>query len=295
MVRRIVFPFLVLLFAFTGVHSQVIDAPNKKPMERPWEKIHTPNRKRPVPYPTVREADVVWSKRVWRVIDMREKQNLPLYYPKTPVRDRKSLASVLINAATIPQGETPLGTNFLNTYLDEALGERLTTVDDVKKRLSFEYRDSFTDADGNETTQEKIYEVKAEDIVKYFIIEDWFFDKRRSQLDVRIRAICPVYYRFIMNNNVKQTLTDPSPTFWIYFPEARFYLVNQEAYNPRNDAEWRNYDDMFTKRRFASYIYKVENVYDRMISDYASGLDALLESERVKSEIFQFEHDLWEF
>jgi gliding motility associated protien GldN len=98
-----------------------------------------------------------------------------------------------------------------------------------------------------------------------------------------------------MSNGQKQYLEDPSPTFWIYYPEARFWLVNNEAYNPKNDAEWRTYDDIFTKRKFASYIYKEENVYDRMISDYASGLDALLESERIKSEILQFEQDLWEY
>ena len=277
--------------------AQVIDPPSTRPMDRPWEKIHTPNRKRPVPYPTVREADVVWAKRVWRVIDLREKQNLPLFYPKTPVRDRKSLASVLIDAVTVPQQEGPFGTNYLTAYTDEDLAERLaTTVSDLEERLKFEYRDDSLDAStGITRTVSKFHKIKAEDIVKYYVVEDWFFDKRRSQLDVRIRAISPIYYRFSMVNGIRQPNTDPSALFWVYFPEARYYLVNQESYNPRNDAEWRNYDDIFTKRRFASYIYKVENVYDRTIQEYATGLDALLESERVKSEIFQFEHDLWEF
>jgi len=37
--------------------------------------------KRMVPYPSVREADAVWSKRVWSFIDLRQKMNHHLYYP----------------------------------------------------------------------------------------------------------------------------------------------------------------------------------------------------------------------
>ncbi|MDO9511297.1 MAG: gliding motility protein GldN [Bacteroidales bacterium] len=290
---------LLLIPVFFGLNfsqAQVIDAPTKAPVNRAWEKIHTPNRKRPVPYPSVREADIIWAKRVWRFLDLREKMNLPLYYPKRPVRDRKSLASVLMDAVSIPQPDRPFGTNYLTAYKDEDFTERLTTMDEVKKRLVFEYTDDSLDAStGMTATVSKYYDIKPEDIIKYAIVEDWFFDKRRSQLDVRIVAICPIYYKFSMSDGVQQFTDAPSELFWIYFPEARYYLVNQEAYNPRNDAERRTYDELFIKRRFASYIYKVENDYDRTIADYATGLDALLESERVKNEIFEFEQGLWEF
>lgn len=287
--------FFLVLFIAAGANAQSIDPPKVKPAERPWPKIHTPNRKRPVPYPPIREADIIWAKRVWRVIDLREKQNQFLLYPLQPVRDRKSLATVLFDAVKIPSSESPYGSNYLTAYSDEDLAERLATVEDINKKLSFTYMDSRVDSLGNTVTEEKTYNLTPGDIIKFYIIEDWFFDKRRSQLDVRIRSICPVYYRFVMGNGEKQYLTDPSATFYIYFPEARFWLVNAEAYNPKNDAEWRTYDDIFTKRRFASYIYKVENIQDRMISDYATGLDALLESERIKGEIQQFEMDLWEY
>ena len=73
-------------------------------------------------------------------------------------------------------------------------------------------------------------------------------------------------------------------------------LVNAEAFNlMKNDAERRTYDDIFWKRMFSSVIVKEANVMDRKISEYMIGLDALLEAERVKAEIFNIEHDLWEY
>jgi gliding motility associated protien GldN len=83
--------------------------------------------------------------------------------------------------------------------------------------------------------------------------------------------------------------------FWIYYPEARFSFVSAEVYNKGNDAERRTYEDIFWKRRFSSYIYKETNVYNRRINTYMSGLDALLEAEKIKEDIFNMEHDLWEY
>ena len=57
----------------------------------------------------------------------------------------------------------------------------------------------------------------------------------------------------------------------------------------------RTFEEIFQKRYFSSYIIKETNVFDRSINDYAQGLDALLESERIKDELFTIEHDLWHY
>ena len=85
------------------------------------------------------------------------------------------------------------------------------------------------------------------------------------------------------------------PLFWIYYPEARKILVNTEAFNRGNDAERRTFDDIFQRRMFNSYIIKESNVYNRRIDEYKTGLDALLESDRIKEEVVNMEHDLWEY
>jgi hypothetical protein len=66
-------------------------------LDGPYVKEHTPTRK-VVPYTHLREADVMWAKRIWRVIDLREKMNHPLYYPVEPINDRKSLFDIIKQA-----------------------------------------------------------------------------------------------------------------------------------------------------------------------------------------------------
>ena len=132
-------------------------------------------------------------------------------------------------------------------------------------------------------------------IKKWRLKEEWFFDKQRSVMDVRIIGIAPLQEdRDEINPTI--LLGTFSPIFWVYFPEARKVLINAEVFNlVKNDAERRTYDDIFWKRMFSSTIVKEANVMNRRIDEYMVGLDALLEAERIKTEIFNMEHDLWEY
>ena len=113
-------------------------------------------------------------------------------------------------------------------------------------------------------------------------------------MDVRIIGMAPLQED---KDEVTEQLTGTySPIFWVHFPEARKILINAEVFNlVKNDAERRTYDDIFWKRMFGSTIIKEANVMDRQVNEYMIGLDALLEAERIKAEIFNMEHDLWEY
>lgn len=89
---------------------------------------------------------------------------------------------------------------------------------------------------------------------------------------------------------------DPTPVFWIYFPEARNVLVNKEVMNRNNAATGLTYDDIFIKRIFTSYIVKQDNPEDLRIKDYISDdLGRLYESERIKKQLLDWEQDLWSY
>ncbi len=277
---------------------------------------HIPTKK-VIAYPHLREADVMWSKRVWRVIDLREKINYPLYYPTKPLNDRRSLWDVirygvesegsLIPYEVIPSGDSEgeVRFDYQGQFLHPIKPPNGNTKDSayLKKIKALFYStetvpviDPQTDApmideDGLEVTKEIYKPISSSDVVQYLVKEDWFFDKQRSVMDVRIIGISPMIQKYDEQGNLKPGLDQ---AFWLYFPETRYVFQNYFVYNRANDAQRMSFDDLFWKRQFNSFIYKETNVYDREIQNYEqNGVKALLESERIKLEMTNFEHDLW--
>jgi gliding motility associated protien GldN len=274
-----------LLFGFvlslsTNTQAQILDTPPQDGLF-PDEGIID---KKPIPYPPLRKADVMWSKRIWREIDMKQKMNQPFYYPVEPHNDWRSFMQVVMDA--LKEGSfTAFDISSTDEFLVPLSYQEVINrqTDSIAKLLTRSYPpyDDYDTVIYTEFDPGKVYRIRVK--------EDWYFDKQRSQMMVRIIGLCPVMLRDRDGEEV------PEPLFWIYYPEARPMFAKSEVYNRGNNAERRTYDEIFLKRMFSSYIYKEQNVYDRRISEYATGLDALLESERVKNELFEFEHDLWEF
>jgi gliding motility associated protien GldN len=137
--------------------------------------------------------------------------------------------------------------------------------------------------------------IDSKDVVQYRLKEDWFFDKERSVLDVRILGIAPVVYKVEETPSGQKTIVGLEEKYWLYFPHCRYILNNYFVYNEQNDAQWMSFDDLFWKRQFNSTIYKESNVFDRTVDSYRTGVDALMESEKITEEIRLFEHDVWHF
>jgi len=275
---------LVVILGFTGF--SVTETVAQNVLDGVYVKEHYPTRK-VVPYTHLREADVMWSTRIWRKLDLREKINHPLFYPTEAIKNRRSLTQVIIEA--VREGS-------LTAYdpLDDEFTMTLTKAE-IERKLS--YIDTLYIED-----PEPPYDLKMQVVEEDFdpstvkemrLKEDWFFDRQKSILDVRIVGIQPV------QDNIDRStgeIRGKEPMFWVYFPEARNIFASAEVFNRQNDAERRTLEDIFWKRMFGSYVYKEKNVYDRQISDYMiNGLDQLLEAEKIKEGIFELEHDLWEY
>ena len=272
------------LLPFSGLFAQgnVLDGV--------YVKEHAPQRK-VIPYAPLREADVMWSKRIWRTVDLREKINHDLYYPEVPANGRKSLMQVIWDGVT-KDGSITAYDDALGTIAGDFDQSPILARDSVITKFNRIETQEIPNPDNPEEmlTKEIQIDFEPSQVKSFRIKEDWFFDKQRSVMDVRIIGIAPV-----LDKTMEDGTVVPQTMFWIYFPELRFSLVNAEVYNRFNDAERRTYEDIFWKRKFSSFIYKESNVYDRKISQYAKGLDALLEAEKIKDDMRNFEHDLWEY
>jgi len=239
-----------------------------------------------IPYTHLREGDVNWEKRVWRKLDMREKQNQQLYYPTEAVTSRISLMQLVLKYVLSGQIIAFTDEEFLLPYELSAIRSKIVIVGDTTDVEEF-------DASGNSVMVRKPGVTDSTWIYENFtsldLKEDWFFDKQKSVLEVRILAM-----GFNALKPGKEDIGEFN-MFYTYFPACRPFFAKHEVYNAKNDAERRTFEDIFWKRQFSSIATKETNVYDRTIERYSKGIDALLESDRIKNDIFKWEHDLWHF
>lgn len=239
--------------------------------------------KKPVPYSYIREADVMWAKDVWRIIDLRQRMNYPLRYPEfEPIEHRYSLYLLLMEG--IWEGSiTPYkySDNWNNPFQERTTKEQL--IEDLG--IFFIYN-----ADSSQIISK---DFKGTSIKQFYVREKWYFDKKHSEMRVRIVALAPVMYKpdIASAGGYKRTIP-----YFVYFPECRKMFATHSIFNPNNDAQSISFDDLFMQRRFASTIAGESNVHaNRQIIDFMSGQDALMEAESIKNDIFIQEHDLWEY
>jgi len=238
-----------------------------------------------IDYPFLREAEVIWSKRYYRMIDLREKVNHALYYPTDKTNDgRQNLISILLDE--IKSGNvTPydaFDTSVSRTYedIETQMGARERTIQIP------------IDAFGNTKDSTIMEEANPNEVKQYMLYEEWYFDKKLSKLDVRIIAICPYWLGMDQQTGQQQRI----PLFWIKFDDIRNVLATKEVFMTSNDAQRISFDDLFMQRRFSSIIFGKSNVFnDRYINEYTVGKSSLFEADQIKIELFNFEHDLWEY
>jgi len=220
---------------------------------------------------------------------LREKINLTMYYPVTPIDDRMNLIDLLLYGVEFE------GLTAYTTRDDEF--KVPMTWEQVSSKMGAEADTTFVEDPETGELVEKIVggTIKSNEVKQVMLKEIWFFDRNYSRMDVRIIGMCPIR-ESVKESEGGEERVIKEQVFWIYFPEARDLFARHEVFNPQNDAQRRTFDDIFNKRYFGSYIYQESNVYNnRRIEAYAAGMEAMMESERIKIQLFNIEHDMWEF
>jgi gliding motility associated protien GldN len=249
---------------------------------------------KPLEYGYVDDRDVLMGKTVWEIIDLSERINFPLYFPIDTANigsDRRSLYDVLTRAIRSGEISEVYSDSYFNTkksYQDiKASLTRIDTTDAGKEQINA----------GIAISPEYIVkqDLTSEDVTQYKIKGYWYFDKRQSELKYRLLGICPVTPDvYTMNSDEK----DYIELFWVFFPASRDVLHEAKSFNDKNSAMPISFDQILNSRRFNSVIYQEENVYgDRDIKSYMkdNAQNQLLEAERVKEKIRDFEQDMWNY
>lgn len=285
---------LALTFGSMPVNAQnVIDAEDDHNFNDFYEKTLSKTRKA-IPYPYLREDDVVWESRTWRTIDFREKFNQFFYFPIETERNT--------------QGRV----NLLNTVMAALKDGSIEAFEDDDMKIPKDYEKIYNELNRETPTSIPIFddetgdEIGSKDTVlrdefdpsavyTINIKESWYIDKQDTRQKVRILGLEFLYNHCQLRDeeNDCQSIS----MFWIPMDDMRVRnaLVQVYAYDENNSHAERTYDDIFIDRYFDSYVKRVDNRFNRTVSSYLTGTDAILESQRIEDEIFNIESDMWEY
>ncbi|WP_417200432.1 gliding motility protein GldN [Bizionia sp.] len=252
---------------------------------------------KPLEYGYVDDRDILFSKMTWERVVLDERVNFPLYYPvdtNNIGKHRRSLFDVLWK--NVKNGN-------IATVYDDSYFTAERTINDLRASMSkvdtLDIGYDQYNADGF-VSPEYITkrDITSYDVSAYLIKGLWYFDKRQAELKYRLIGIAPAAPDVNFIDSDDEANKEPIPLFWVFFPDAREILHEAKAFNNENSSVPFSFDHLLNSRRFNGYIYKEENVYgDRKVTEYISenALMQLLESERIKEKIRNFELDMWSY
>lgn len=294
--------FLVIAIgciAINGVYAQANILNAKIPEEigvKTVEQMLLDNDE-PLEYGYVDDRDILFQKMTWEKINLDERVNFPLYFPIDTNNigpNRRSLFHVLWKA--VKDGDIPTvysDSYFTQTRTYDELKQSMQKVDTLD--VGIDQFNAEGRVDPEYITQR---DIEAFDIEAYLVKGLWYFDKRQGEMKYRMLAIGPAAPDVNFIDSDDELNKEPIPLFWVFFPEIRDLLHEAKAFNPQNNAQPFSFDHILNSRRFNGYMYKEENVYgDREVKDYVkdNALMQLLESERIREKIRNFEIDMWNY
>jgi gliding motility associated protien GldN len=229
-----------------------------------------------LPYQPIREADILWQKRTWRVIDVREKINQPF------AQEDRPFISILMEAAEDRKIQ-------LYSTIDDQFSTPLTETERLAIAGAIDTVPVY-DAEGDVTYELVARDLNPADVTHYRIQELWYIDKNTSTMKVRIIGIAPIMNETDENGNV----LFPRPLFWVWYDGVRDVLARETAWVADNSIHSRSWDDVFQSRLFDSSVVQEENVSNRRLTDiYPDGRTQLIVGDRMNRKVMNREHDLW--
>ncbi len=308
--NRNIFLSTALLFATVigaNAQSNILNAKTPDQIGKKTAAQDSLDYDKPLPYGYVGDRDMLFAKRVWEIVDLDQRINFPMYFPTEDSNlggDRKSLFSVLMSA---------MDSGKITEVYEDSYFTTKVAQENIKDKFFFkelnlsgiDIKNQYPDKTEDQLKAEGIltdehYDtstLQPSDVTKYKIVGIWYFDKRQGELKYRILGICPMAPSALdkMRSGGEAEAVE---LFWVFYPAARDVLHKAKAFNERNSAMPITFDHLLNARRFSGTIVKEENVMgDRLIEEYMKDNSQmqLLEAERIKDKIRDFEQDMWNY
>lgn len=247
----------------------------------------------PLTFDPIREDDAVYTQRLWSVIDTREKMNLPFRNPREEDNGSQLFFAILYKAVT---------DGGVTAFEDEKFKKPIS-----KERFLKDYAGGYDTVPfrGDLDNPDKItrYEIRPIDfpvdsVYKFMVKEDYIFDKEASRLVRRIIGIAPMMPPMVKGKLIEGVGNEAYPKFWLYYNDIRPFLAKYRVFNAKNYGANMSWDDLFQAHMYSSYIVKTskDNAKDLFLKDYISDpLFRLLEGEKIKKAIFDYEQNQWQY
>lgn len=235
----------------------------------------------------VSDADLSWMRVIYRSIDLTKEKNMPLYYPEEPTENEENLFRMIMKLLAnnqIPAYE----------YLD---GREIFTdqyrikVRDMLDRFHVLYSDAKGSTEKNPKFTIEESDVPANEVLSYYILEKWEFDRRSNRMKQRVEAICPVLHRSgdFGGEAVKY------PMFWVKMDVLRPYMTQQYIFtDDDNNLPKYNYDDFFQLALYDGDIYKTKNLRNMSMMQLFPDPDDLKHAQdSIEKRLRTFDKNLW--
>ena len=297
--KKILFGLSLILLALGGTNvkaQNILSADDENNLSNFYTRTMVTTRQA-IPYPSLRESDVIWSTCIWRTIDFREKFNQFFYFPKgedsiNNNQGRINLAYLIYRSAANGEFEI-FDDDELKIPVDgENMYKKLNKADSTTTDPIYDDYGEIID-EGHDTVKYKSF--TSDDYYKIHLKEFWYIDKQDTRMKVRIVSLA------LVDENCKEVdgemECNPTTRFWIPMNDMRVrnIFARTDAYDIYNNNAERSYDEVFITRYFDSYVTRETNVFNREIHDYLTGEDAQLEAESIEERIFNIESDMWEY
>lgn len=230
------------------------------------------------------DADLQFMRQIYRQLDLTKDANTPLYFPEDVIDGQENLFRIILRL--VVDGKIPA-----YEYLDgrEVFTDQYkVNVGDMLDRFGIYHRAGSGRNEPAFVIEEA--DVPTGQVLNYYILEKWEFDRRSNQMKTRVEAICPV-----LNQSGDFGGEMKLPMFWVKFDALRPFLAQQYIFlTDDNNLPQYSLDDYFNLGMYDGEIYKTRNLRNQSMNQlYPDPDDLKRAQDSIDNRLRNFGKNLW--